>query len=138
MITDSPLVVLVDDDPLILKCLERYFDRIGFRVYAFGDSAEAIACCRHEAVDLVVTDIDMPDPDGVAVMTAVRQARPGLPVIALTGNPELLEARMRARRPDEPGFACVLGKPLALRELTDTVIRWLRPEVLDGAALTVA
>src|SRR5512132_140269 len=85
-----PRLLLVDDDPDIIVALERYFVRAGFGMTTAANVADGIArleeavAARHP-FDAVITDLNMPDGNGLTVLRAVRRLFPACPTIVLTG-----------------------------------------------------
>ncbi|MBL6080805.1 response regulator [Belnapia sp. T18] len=81
-------ILLVDDDPLVLRVFKVQLAEAGHAVLAAGGGAEALAMLdRGEAVDLLVTDLSMPGMDGVELIRAAQGRRPGLPAVLITGHP---------------------------------------------------
>lgn len=79
-------ILLVDDEPLVLKMLETFLSAQDFRVITATGGQEALAIIeRQEPIDLLLTDIRMPDMNGIRLMEAVRQLHPRLPVLLMTG-----------------------------------------------------
>jgi len=85
--TDS--LVVIDDDRDSLAYLTALFSRRGIRYEAFARAPEALEFIRTHAVSVVVTDIVMPDVDGVEILSAVKCYRPCAAVIALSGYDQL-------------------------------------------------
>jgi two-component system, cell cycle sensor histidine kinase and response regulator CckA len=112
-------VVLVDDEPSVARVVERALTRLGCRVRTFSDPREALAHVERRAtvVDLVVTDQTMPGLTGDDLAEAAHRARPGLPVILVTGY----SYRLTAERLAAVGATAVLQKPVPLELLTRTV-----------------
>lgn len=83
-------MLMVDDEPRLLRVLQRYFERRGFRVLTAENAAQALAQLDREAIDLLITDLVMPRTTGLALTELARQVRPDLPIIYITGySPEL-------------------------------------------------
>jgi two-component system chemotaxis sensor kinase CheA len=81
--------VLVVDDALTVRELERsILERAGYDVSIASDGLEALACLEAEAIDLVLTDVEMPRMDGFALTEAIRAhpARENVPVLILTSR----------------------------------------------------
>lgn len=81
-------LLLVDDDPVLLKLLRLQFEHIGFKVDVAHDGAEALTLAQHAASDVIVTDVLMPHMDGFELCLAVRQD-PRLrqvPVVMISAN----------------------------------------------------
>jgi len=79
-------VLLVDDEALLREMLTELLVEAGFAVRAAAGADEALAMlAAGEPVDVLLTDLSMPGMDGLALIRAARQCRPGLPAILLTG-----------------------------------------------------
>ncbi|MFH1034737.1 MAG: response regulator [Pseudomonadota bacterium] len=79
-------ILAVDDSPTILNMLSMMLRQHGYEVLAAKDGLEALERLRSQSVDLVITDVNMPNMDGFALIAAIR-ANPawrGLPIIVLT------------------------------------------------------
>jgi PAS domain S-box-containing protein len=82
----SARVLLVDDDDMVRETLAAQLEDLGFRVLPASGGAEAIALLETgEAVDALVSDLSMPDMDGVTTIRKARVLRPRLPCFLLTG-----------------------------------------------------
>ena len=79
-------VLLVDDEALVREVLAEHLEDAGYGVVVAASGAEALALlAAGEAVDALVTDLSMPGMDGLAVIRAAQERRPGLPAVLLTG-----------------------------------------------------
>jgi PAS domain S-box-containing protein len=108
-------ILAVDDEPLVLRALERLCGRLGHSVTAVADPREALAAFgQHpETWDLLFTDLTMPGMTGVELARAVHRIRPELPVVLATGY---LEAEARSTAEDA-GIRQVIVKPFSVDEL---------------------
>lgn len=109
-------VLLVDDDLDGLHAFAELLQLEGASVTAVASGAEALAAVRgNGSFDVILSDIDMPEMDGYALVEALRKAPggAGMPVIALTG----LGRQSDIQRATESGFAAHLTKPVALADL---------------------
>jgi CheY-like chemotaxis protein len=98
-------VLAVDDDPAVLALLERMLRSLGFEVTTATNGRDAIAALESRGFDLVVTDVAMPELDGLAVARAAER-RGDVPVLFVTGcTPEELAQR------GVVGGAAVMQKP---------------------------
>ena len=79
-------ILIVDDDPDIRESLGDMLQHEGYRVHLAGTGGEAIREAKHAHYGAVILDIGLPDLDGHAVLQALSQTDPQLPVIILTGQ----------------------------------------------------
>ncbi|MBS1208845.1 MAG: glrR [Proteobacteria bacterium] len=117
--TGTPRVLLVDDDPDLLRLLSIRLKASGFDIRSASSGETALAALASQRPDIVVTDLRMPGMDGLALFDAVRQQHLSLPVIVLTahGNiPEAIEATQR-------GVSGYLTKPYDAAELVAQIHR---------------
>lgn len=81
----SETVVVIDDDCDSLSYLTALLQRHGLRCAAFWRSEEALDFIQKHPVRLVVTDVFMPEMDGVQLLSAIKKVRPEASIVALTG-----------------------------------------------------
>ena len=84
-------ILLVDDDPEVAWALGRYFTRSGFSVMTCGDGAEAIELLDSRDFDAVITDIQMPRLNGLALIDWLRERKSRCKVVVMTafGGPSI-------------------------------------------------
>jgi len=80
-----PRVLIVDDSTAILEVLEMLLSDEGYDVVCCADPYEAIRLAEQQPIDLLLTDIVMPDLSGTAVAERIRTIHPDLPVILMSG-----------------------------------------------------
>ncbi|MBD3361091.1 response regulator [Candidatus Peregrinibacteria bacterium] len=83
-------ILVIDDEELIIKSLERLLNKEGFTVTVAENGAEAVERVRDIDFDLVITDVKMPDMDGIETLKKIREARRQMnkevmPEIVVTG-----------------------------------------------------
>jgi DNA-binding NtrC family response regulator len=125
-------VLIVDDEPGMRMALTANFQREGWRVETASGTSEALSKFRSARFPLVVTDVRMPDGDGLQLMRNVRSANPATAVIVLTAFGNVPEA-VRAIQ----GGACdYLTKPISFEQLRSSVSRVMERagNISDGAA----
>ena len=83
----EPLVLIVDDDLDIANMLARSLERRGFRIEPITSPDEALKRAETIVYDAALVDLVMPEHDGVALATGLRERIQGLPVAILTGYP---------------------------------------------------
>lgn len=82
-------VLVVDDDPVLLKLHQQVLAKVGFDVEARPNAREAIDLISSESFDVILSDIAMPDLDGLQLIDAVREHDSDLPVVLITGRPTI-------------------------------------------------
>ena len=87
--TVPPVILCVDDEPGILSALRRLFRVHGFQVLAAESGAAGLELLRTHEVDLVISDMRMPEMDGVQFLSQVRQRKPELMRLLLTGYADI-------------------------------------------------
>ena len=85
-------LLLVDDDPDLLRLLAIRLKANGYSVTAVESAQKALAAIAHSRPDLVLTDLRMEGMDGMALFQEVQASSPGLPVIILTAHGTIPEA----------------------------------------------
>jgi two-component system response regulator FixJ len=81
----AKLVYIVDDEPKIRKVLGQILERAGITISRFGSAEECLAALRLEPCDLLITDVRMPEKDGMELLLEARTLLPWLPVLVVTG-----------------------------------------------------
>jgi two-component system, cell cycle sensor histidine kinase and response regulator CckA len=117
---DEPLVIaVVEDEPGVRTLVERILVRGGYRVVAFPDGGSAIDALADPriAIDLLITDLVMPGPNGIEAARRIRRGRPGLPVILMSG---FAADALRAEGVDETSIE-LLAKPFSAAELLEQI-----------------
>ena len=128
MTSTSPTlrILVVDDDPDIVKYLELILRDNGYEVLTAPGGAEGLALARSEHPDLICLDIAMPEPTGVRVYRDLRDDPElrSIPVVMITGVlPQFREFIHRRKRvPPPDGY---IAKPFEVAELLATVERVL-------------
>src|SRR5438552_11805592 len=79
-----PLLLVVDDEPPVLKVIERLAGKAGFEVVTCGTGSEAMKELTHKPADLAMVDLRMPDVNGLDLLRQIRSAVPGCEVILMT------------------------------------------------------
>ncbi len=119
VITGSEQVLVVDDDEEVARMAEQMLKRLGYRVTAFTNSAEArdTFLAHPERFDIVITDQTMPQLTGVELAKELLAARPDLPIILISGFSELITGAKIKKL----GIRHYLMKPLVGGELAATI-----------------
>lgn len=87
-------ILLVDDEDTIRELLAQYLGRVGYRTTAVATAKEAEKVIATDPPDLVITDLQLEESDGLVMIERMKASRPDTPVILLTGvlfDPEVIE-----------------------------------------------
>jgi CheY-like chemotaxis protein len=120
-------ILIVDDEPDILAILDRMLRKMGHETVLAGNGKEAVRRLDEAAFDLVITDLIMPESEGIETIAAVRKRWPAVKIIAMSGGgrqspvPYLAVAATL-------GADATLAKPFDRAGLTDAVNRVLGPD----------
>lgn len=136
----SQTILVVDDEPEIVRLVRAYLEEAGFRVVIASDGQEALYVARHEKPDLVVLDVLMPRMDGLEFTRRIRRER-DIPIIMLTARVEETDRIVGL----ELGADDYVTKPFSPREVVARVRAVLRrtqappetPQVLRAGPLTL-
>lgn len=79
-------ILIVDDDGLMRALLSETLEEAGFSCVTAEDAMEAASALERGRFSLLLSDVDMPDLSGLSLARAVREWRPGLPVILMSGT----------------------------------------------------
>ncbi|HEX9217553.1 MAG TPA: sigma-54 dependent transcriptional regulator [Gemmatimonadales bacterium] len=110
-------LLLVDDDPAVLRAIGDYFERIGYEVWREGTGEQAMETYRRVRPDVVLLDLHLPDASGLVVLERLR--REGGAVILLTGQGDI-ETAVKAMQLGAENF---LTKPVDMTHLSAAIAR---------------
>lgn len=117
------LILVIDDYPDTVDLLREILVPAGYQVAAASDGREALLLLRATNPDLVITDLYMPNQDGLETIIQLRRADPRLPIIAISGG---LAANSLLAAAQKIGAVSALPKPFLTEELLAAVANALR------------
>ena len=79
-------LLLIEDDQPLRAAMARILRSAGYRVLEAANGADGLALMARHAPDLIITDINMPEMDGIEVMNRIRDSESGIPVLAVSGG----------------------------------------------------
>lgn len=79
-------ILVIDDDDMVRAMLVRVLSRAGHVAVGAQDGVEGVALFRRQPADLVITDIFMPNREGLATIMELRRECPALPIVAISGG----------------------------------------------------
>jgi CheY-like chemotaxis protein len=113
-------ILLIDDDNLSRGAVHKMLERAGYVVHSTGDGHGALERYRSDPADLVITDLIMPDIDGLEVIQQLRRLNPSVRVLAISGGGRV-EAEEYLSVARKFGAVEVLPKPFTGQELKRAV-----------------
>lgn len=125
-------ILLVDDEKSILKVLGDFLHDCGYRIRTAANGVLALGELEaHQDFDLIISDVRMPEMDGISFLSAVRVRFPGIPVILITGHGDE-ELAVEAL---QEGATDYLKKPVKLAEFLVRIERIEERRVLEQSII---
>jgi len=121
------LILIVDDDRMFCFMLARRLSFEGYTCLTANTGREALRFVEETDLSLIISDIRMPEMSGLELFREIRQLRPNLPVIVITGNTEMDIAAEAMRL----GTYEVIIKPFEMDQVLLTVKRSLEKSTLE-------
>ena len=121
-------ILVLDDEPIVGDRLKPALEKLGFEVETFTQSQAAIQRLVDQSFDVLVTDLKMQKPDGLEVMSFVREHSPATKVVIITGF-ATVETAVETMKGGAVDF---IAKPFKIRELCDLVVRLTSQEEEAG------
>lgn len=116
------MILIVEDDKSVREFVTRALREDGHSVTTVDNGAQALELLESENVDLLLSDIRMPEMDGICLARKVSQERPGLPIVLMTGF-----AAEEERAVDLSAVIHdVITKPFTLRQIRETTAAALK------------
>lgn len=113
-------ILIIDDDAALRRTMCKIVERMGHEVSEAEDGAVGLRRFREERFHLVVTDILMPEKEGIETIMELREVAPGVPILAVSGGMELDRTGF-LEDAEALGADASLPKPFAVEEFTAVV-----------------
>ncbi len=121
----STKILLVEDEPISQRVAQLMLENLGFKVDVANTGEKALSLLEHNAYDLILMDLGLPDMTGDQVTIKIREREDEnktLPIIALTAH-VFHNDKKRCLAAGMNGF---LGKPIEYAELQESLNQWLQ------------
>ena len=118
-------ILLVDDDAPLVKAQSEFLRRAGHTVSTAANGNEAMALVAHNDFDLVITDLIMPEKEGLETIAELRRIAPKIKIIAMSGGTVMIGAQDSLSMARMFGASLTLVKPFSGQTLIAAVTQAL-------------
>lgn len=121
-------ILVVDDEPIVIRSAKRILGAEGYDVDGAGGGREAIIMMEKKNYDLVLTDLKMPEVDGITLMRWIRKSRPETGIVVITGYP----SQETIKEALELGIIDYVPKPFTpavLLDVTHRALEWMKGKI---------
>lgn len=118
-------ILIIEDDAAVRRTMRKIVERMGHVVGEAEDGARGLSLFRQERYDLVVTDLLMPEKEGIETIMELREEAPGVKILAVSGG-MVLDRTGPLEDAEALGADASLPKPFAVEELRSAVEGLLR------------
>ncbi len=118
-------ILLVDDEDLLREGVREILEMADYSVIEASDGLQALQLFAVSDVDLVITDVVMPNMDGVDFVTKLRETFPLVPILTISGGSRVVSARFGLDSALLSGANASLTKPFNAKQLLETVAQLL-------------
>ncbi len=126
----TPSILIIDDDHHILLMVKKMLEREGFEVDLASNGEEGLKLFKKMSVDLVITDIIMPEKEGLETIREMKKLRPDLKIIAMSGGGKV-SSKNYLDTAKIFGATRILAKPFTQKQMVSAV-RELLGDVSGG------
>ncbi len=114
-------ILVIDDDDQLRNMMLQMLKRDNHTVISASDGNEGIKLCAEKKPDLIITDIIMPNKDGIEMIMELTQAGNQTPIIAISGGRRLVTAEFNLESAELLGVSGVLSKPFTREQLRNAI-----------------
>ncbi|MBW2338189.1 MAG: response regulator [Deltaproteobacteria bacterium] len=118
-------ILIIDDEPQIRSMLKLMLERDGYEVVEASDGVEGISVYRQNPADLIITDLIMPNKDGIGMIIDLKKEFPEVKIIAMSGG-GLNKPDGYLKGAKKLGASCTLTKPIDREEILRVVAAILK------------
>lgn len=129
--TDNFKILVVDDEPVIIKSAERVLRAAGYTIESAFSGKEAVAKMEGNTYSLVLTDLKMPEMDGISLIRWIKKKKPDTGIVIITGYP----SQDTIKEALELGIIDYVPKPFTPAVLTDVThraVEWIKGTITIG------
>ena len=119
-------ILVIEDDSQLREMLRQTLEREGYTVVDIPNGREALDLHQQHEMDLVITDIFMPEKDGVETIMELKRVSPDLKIIAVSGGSRYVRDENALKAAKEFGAEHVIFKPFEQKEILSAVEQLLK------------
>ncbi len=112
-VNEKGKLLVVDDDPAVLRTLTGLLEKLSYDVQSAGDAEDGLEILKKNSADILITDIHMPGMDGIELMKSARSLHPDMQIMIITGHGDIKTAIAAVKY----GAFNYLPKPFRIEEL---------------------
>ena len=127
-------ILIIDDEPQIRSMLTLMLEREGYEIVEAADGVAGIKIYRQNPADLIITDLIMPNKDGIGMIIDLKKEFPDVKIIAMSGG-GLNKPDGYLKGAKKLGAACTLTKPIDREEMLNAVRETLKESPPEGTQL---
>lgn len=118
-------ILVIDDDDLVRNVIARMLEKAGFEVTSAANGREGVESYHNNPTDLVITDLIMPEQDGIETIIQLKKISENVKIMAISGGGQLGPGEVGAADylsiAKKYGAACILNKPVERETLIKAV-----------------
>jgi CheY-like chemotaxis protein len=120
-------ILVIDDDEMVRTFVRRALESSGYAVSVATNGYEAMVLFRQSKPDGVITDLLMPERDGIETILEIRRHAPEIPIVAISGGFSAMSS-IYLKTAEQLGADAVLSKPFSIEQLVTTVESLMKPK----------
>lgn len=113
----KPKIMVVDDEPIIGELLTKFLTKKNYEVASFTNGKDALEYLKTNEVNLMLTDMDMPEMSGIELIKATKELKPKLPILVVSGSCDLKTMNEIIKT----GISDYIAKPFQLDSLEKSI-----------------
>ncbi|MFQ5722487.1 MAG: response regulator [Candidatus Aminicenantales bacterium] len=113
-------ILIIEDDDQIRALLRQILEREGYQVFDAPDGKKGISLYRQQLPDLVITDLVMPEKEGIETIIELKRNYPRVKIIAISGGGKVIP-EIYLEMAEKLGAACTIKKPFQREDVLDAI-----------------
>ncbi|MFP4556544.1 MAG: response regulator [Bacteroidales bacterium] len=123
-------ILVIDDDPIMRETIRDILEFENFSVCEAKDGRDGMSCLQKEQFDMIVTDVLMPEKDGIEVIIEAKKKQPQIQIVAVSGG-GYISAENYLKMASDLGASAIVVKPFDIDMFIDKVNSLLYGKMLE-------